>query len=94
MDSHQNFFLKFWDLMKANFLTLFDGFYKNRKLNSCVQENFICLIQKKENAVEVKDFRPISLTTLTYMVIAKLLAEKSCPPSLLQLKAPLLKEDK
>lgn len=26
-----------------------------------MQENFICLIQKKEDAVLVKDFRPISL---------------------------------
>lgn len=32
--------------------------------------------KRKENAVEVKDTRPISLTTLTFKVIAKVLAER------------------
>ncbi|MEI4927397.1 reverse transcriptase domain-containing protein, partial [Klebsiella pneumoniae] len=35
----------------------------------------ICLIQKKEDVVHAKDFRPISFTTLTYKV-AKVLADR------------------
>ena len=62
--------------MKANFLSLFEELYKYGRLNACIQENFICLIQKKEVAVAVKDYRPISLITLSYKVIAKDLAEK------------------
>lgn len=38
-------------------------FYGNGRLNACIKENFICLIQKKDCVVFVKDFRPISLTT-------------------------------
>lgn len=62
--------------MKPNILALFEDFYKDGRLNACVQENFICLIQKKELAVAVKDFRPINLTTLSYTVIAEVLAER------------------
>lgn len=41
-----------------------------------VKEKFICLIKKKEDAVKVTDFRPISFTTLLYKLIAKVLAER------------------
>lgn len=52
-------------LLKSNFFTLFKKFYKNGRLNACVLENFICLIQRKKNAVLIKDFTPISQTTLS-----------------------------
>lgn len=37
---------------------------------------FIALIPKKKEAVEIKDFRPISLLGSVYKIIAKLLAER------------------
>ena len=43
------------------------------KLNVCVEENFICLIKKKEDAIKVRDFRPISLTALLYKLTTKVL---------------------
>lgn len=55
---------------------MFEEFYENGKLNSCVRENYICLIQKKEDAILVKDFVPISLTTLVYKLVAMVLAER------------------
>ena len=61
---------------KDSFKSLMDDFHKNGRLNTCIQENFICLVQKKDNASVTKDFGPISLTTLSYKVIAKVLAEK------------------
>ena len=67
------------------------------KKKSYVEKKFICLIQKKEDAVQVWDFRPISLTTLTYKLIAKVLAEylKRVMSSIIALhKVCLLKEDK
>lgn len=56
-------------------MKMFEDFYGNGKLNSCVKENFIWLTRKKEDAMLVKDFRPISLTTIIYKVIAKVLVE-------------------
>ncbi|KAA0063413.1 hypothetical protein E5676_scaffold828G00450 [Cucumis melo var. makuwa] len=42
------FLLKVWGTMKPNILALFNDFYENGRFNACVQENFVCLIQKKE----------------------------------------------
>ena len=39
---------------------------------------FITLIPKKNEAIEVKDFRPISLVEGVYKIIAKVLANKLC----------------
>lgn len=50
--------------------------FENGKLNASVKENFICLIPKREDAVMVKDYRPISLTSLTYKIMAKVLVER------------------
>lgn len=68
-------FSKFWGLFQENFKSLFDDFYNNGKLNSCVKENFICLIKKKEDVL-AKDVTPVSLTTLTYKILAKVLAKR------------------
>lgn len=70
------FLVKHWNLVKDSFQALFTELHENGKLNTWVQEKFICLIQRKEDAMLVKDFRPISLTILSYKVIAKVLAEK------------------
>ena len=53
-----------------------EDFHKNGRLNACIQENFTYLVQKKENAILVKDFHPISLTILTNKVVAKVLAKR------------------
>lgn len=68
-------FLKFWDKFNDNFTSFFEEIYDNGKLNLCVKENIICLIQKKEDAVLIKDFHPTSLTTLLYKIVAKIFAE-------------------
>lgn len=44
-------------------MRLFEEFYKKDHINACLKENFICLIPKKEMVEQVKDFRPVSLTT-------------------------------
>lgn len=53
-----------------------EEFYENGRLNSCVRENFIYLIQKKEDVVYVKDFKSINLTTLVYKIVAKVFAKR------------------
>ena len=48
------FLVKNWQKLKGRFKNLFDDFHRNGKLNACVQENFICLLQNKEDAVHAK----------------------------------------
>lgn len=62
--------------MRSDFQALSDEFYKNGRLNACIKENFICLVQKKEAASFVKDFQPISLITSIYKIITKVLVER------------------
>ena len=70
------FLIKHWPIFKDTFEALLKNFHNNGRLNACIKENFICLVQKKELALEMKDFRSISLTTLSYKVVAKVLAER------------------
>lgn len=46
---------RYWHLVKGSFKALFAQFYDNGRLNSCVHQNFISLIRKKEDMVLVTD---------------------------------------
>ena len=70
------FFQDFWDTIKADILQFFRDFWESGIINKSVNETFICLIPKKINACKAKDFRPISLVTGLYKILAKVLAER------------------
>ncbi|KAM7513902.1 hypothetical protein LguiA_003485 [Lonicera macranthoides] len=42
-----------------------------RWLNKCVNGTYICLIPKRANSCKLKDFRPVSLVTSLYKILAK-----------------------
>uniref|UniRef100_A0A2N9FWK9 Reverse transcriptase domain-containing protein n=1 Tax=Fagus sylvatica TaxID=28930 RepID=A0A2N9FWK9_FAGSY len=46
------------------------------KQHECLNATFLSLIPKKANAVEVKDYRPISLVGSVYKILAKVLANR------------------
>ena len=54
---------------------MFQDFFQNGVINSNVNETYIYLISKKLDAHTVADFRPVSLTTGLYKIIAKVLSE-------------------
>ena len=51
-------------------------FYNLGIINGITNETYICLIPKKLNSCRVKDFRPISLVTSLYKIIAKVLSKR------------------
>ena len=51
-------------------------FAKDGIIHGVTNETFICLIPKKVNSSEVKDFQPISLVTCLYQIIAKVLSSR------------------
>jgi hypothetical protein len=51
-------------------------FYEQGFFEKSLNATFICLIPKKPGAIELKDFRPISLVGSVYKIIAKVLANK------------------
>ena len=55
-------------------MALFHNFHTQAVFEKCLNALFLALIPKKVDAVEVKDFRPISLVGGIYKIISKVLA--------------------
>lgn len=51
-------------------------FHARSKLSNWIGASFIALILKKVGAYYIKDFRPISLISCIYKILAKVLAPK------------------
>uniref|UniRef100_A0A803PZR9 Reverse transcriptase domain-containing protein n=1 Tax=Cannabis sativa TaxID=3483 RepID=A0A803PZR9_CANSA len=65
-----------WDVIKGELIDIFKAFEVEGRIQGSMNETFICLIPKKLNSCKVKDFRPISLITSVYKIIAKALATR------------------
>uniref|UniRef100_A0A2N9G614 Uncharacterized protein n=1 Tax=Fagus sylvatica TaxID=28930 RepID=A0A2N9G614_FAGSY len=65
-----------WSIMKGDVLAVFAEFYEYGSFVRSINATFLSLILKKVNAVEVKDFRPISLVGSVYKILAKVLANR------------------
>ena len=54
----------------------FKDFFEHNKFMRSLNSTFLVLIPKKENAVDIKDYRPISLVGGLYKILAKVLANR------------------
>jgi len=61
-----------WDIVKEDLMKMFHEFFLNGKLPTSINSTFITIIHKKERSLNIKDFRPISLITSVYKIIAKI----------------------
>lgn len=87
------FFSDNWNLVKGDLEGVFKEFFKRGILNRSIVETFVCLIPKKENAIRVKESRPISLITNVYKILAKVLANrlrKVMPSTIFKLQGAFL----
>jgi hypothetical protein len=55
---------------------VFHDFHAHGTFEKSINATFIFLIPKKLGALECNDFRPISLVTIVYKIIAKVLANR------------------
>ncbi|XP_028080046.1 uncharacterized protein LOC114281693 [Camellia sinensis] len=67
---------KCWNIMKGEFVQLMKEFHANGKLAKGINSSFITLIPKKENPVGLGDYRPISLISSIYKIVAKILSKR------------------
>ena len=58
------FFQACWGILKPDLMTVFHHFFAKGQFEKSLNATFITLIPKKNEAIEVKDFRPISLVGL------------------------------
>jgi hypothetical protein len=70
------FFQVCWEVVKEDIMKIFREFLAEGKFEANLNFTFISLISKISGALEMKDFRPISLVGSLYKIIAKVLANR------------------
>ena len=70
------FFQSCWCILKAEIISVFQNFHTQAVLKKSLNASFLALIPEKVDAVEIKDFRPISLVGGIYKIIFKVLANR------------------
>ena len=70
------FFQKCWSVVEKDVMDVFDYFHQHSVFEQSMNASFLTLIPKKCNAVNIKDFCPISLVDSVYKLLSKVLANK------------------
>lgn len=70
------FLQEFWEIYKNDIMNMLAEFYHNGSFVRGFNPSFIVLIPKKEEALNPNDFRPISLLSGVYKIIAKILSRR------------------
>ena len=70
------FFQKCWSVVEIDVMAFFDHFHRSSKFERSLNASFLSLILKKNNALSIKDFRPISLVGSVYKLLSKVLANR------------------
>ena len=62
------FFQSCWEVVKADIMAFLDDFHGGYSFEKSLNATFVSLIPKKTEAMEIKDFRPISLVGGVYKI--------------------------
>ena len=65
-----------WRVVEKNVLAVFEEFFHHCKFEKSLNATFIALIPKKNDASNIKDFRPINLVGSVYKILSKVLANR------------------
>lgn len=70
------FFHHCWRVVERDVLAVFEEFYQHFKFEKSLNATFLVLIPKKNDASNIRNFRPISLVGSLYKILAKVLANR------------------
>jgi hypothetical protein len=70
------FFHKCWEVVGDDVMNFFEEFHTHCKFEKSLNATFIALIPKKRDALNIRDFRPISLVGSMYKLLSKVLANR------------------
>lgn len=70
------FFHKCWSVVEGDVMAFFEYFHKHSAFKRSLNASFLALIPKKNNAMNIKDFQPISLVGSMYKLLSKVLATR------------------
>lgn len=71
-----NFVKKFWDIVKYDFFAAIREFEQTGQIPYACNSAFLTLIPKVSDPQVISNYRPISLVSLQYKVLSKLLANR------------------
>ena len=70
------FFQKCWSVVEIDVMAFFDHFHRSSEFEWSLNASFLSLVPKENNALNIKDFRPISLVGSVYKLLSKVLANR------------------
>lgn len=70
------FFQKCWCVIERDVLAFFANVHRQCIFEKSLNATFLCLIPKKINAVNIKDYHSISLVDSLYKLLSKVLANR------------------
>ncbi|KAJ0901627.1 putative RNA-directed DNA polymerase [Helianthus annuus] len=70
------FFKVFWSKLKPWVLSFLNEFHRSGSIGRGYNSSFIALIPKSKDPIEIANFRPISLVSSFYKILAKMLANR------------------
>jgi len=65
-----------WSIISEDFYKLFEAFYSGHICLQSINGSYITLIPKKDGAMKISDYRPISLLNTSVKIITKVLANR------------------
>jgi hypothetical protein len=73
---NSDFLKRCWSIICEDFYKLFDAFYSGHICLQSINGSYITLIPKKDGAMKISDYRPISLLNTSVKIITKVLANR------------------
>jgi hypothetical protein len=70
------FFQQCWSVVEVDVLAVFEEFHEFCTFEKSLNATFLSLIPKKQNAFNIRDFRPISLIGCVYKLLSKVLTNR------------------
>lgn len=70
------FFKASWSIIGKDFTTAVHSFFSKGFLPKGLNATILALVAKKDNATEMRDYRPISCCNVLYKVISKIIANR------------------
>ena len=70
------FFHRCWEVVGDEVMGFFEEFHTHCKFEKSLNATFIALIPKKRDALNIRDYRPISLVGCMYKLLSKVLANR------------------
>jgi hypothetical protein len=70
------FYQKYWHLLGEDITKAVLNYLNSGKILKAINHTYITLIPKVKNPEDVKEFRPISLCNVIYMILSKVLANR------------------